>query len=460
MKNFFVLLIYCVIGFSWQKSIAQQTLSLEQFLGIVKQYHPVAQQAQIQISIAKTESQATRGAFDPAFYINQNQKEFGGKNYYQYFNTELKVPTWYGIDLKAGTENNQGYYTDNELSTGKNSFVGIQASLGKGLLMDKRRAAVLQAKQMISFSEEEKKLMLNELLYDASAAFFDWQNAFQQKQLIDSALAINQQRYQFIKTSFLLGDRPAIDTTEALTQLQNFEFLQAETQQQLTNSTIALSNFLWKDQQEPYQLPNTVFPAELSGLQTIFSFNDYLTDLNEHPKLQQASVKMKVLEIDKQLKFQSILPTANVQYNILNKGYTFVQQPSFFQNNYKWGFTLGMPLLLREGRADFRKAKLKITQQTWQNSLLQNELQNKLRQYYNDAIQLQKQAGIYRQNVLNYQKLYDGELSKFKNGESSMFLLNSRENKLLEAQQKLALLRTKASKSIVAIGYATGKLGQ
>ena len=51
-----------------------------------------------------------------------------------------------------------------------------------------------------------------------------------------------------------------------------------------------------------------------------------------------------------------------------------------------------------------------------------------------------------------------GEDIRFKVGESSLFLLNTRENKVLESMQKLAELKTKFFKSYRAVGWASGQL--
>jgi len=49
-------------------------------------------------------------------------------------------------------------------------------------------------------------------------------------------------------------------------------------------------------------------------------------------------------------------------------------------------------------------------------------------------------------------------LLKFSNGESSLFVVNSRENKVLEMQQKLTELKAKLYKSKCAIDWVSGVL--
>jgi len=71
---------------------------------------------------------------------------------------------------------------------------------------------------------------------------------------------------------------------------------------------------------------------------------------------------------------------------------------------------------------------------------------------------LQKQIDIAEDNRENYRKLYRGEETRFKSGESSLFLLISREIKLLEASQKLVELKTKLFKSYQSLQWSTGQL--
>jgi hypothetical protein len=54
--------------------------------------------------------------------------------------------------------------------------------------------------------------------------------------------------------------------------------------------------------------------------------------------------------------------------------------------------------------------------------------------------------------------LLNAEQIKFENGESSLFFVNARENKLLETAEKLVDLKVKYLKSIFKIQWASGLL--
>jgi outer membrane protein TolC len=444
-----------------------QILSPDDFIAIVKAFHPIIKQADINIKKASAEITIARGGFDPSLYLNSEQKTFDGKNYYQYTNPELKIPTWYGIEVKAGLENNGGQFLNSESTGGQTSYLGISVPLAKNLVMDKRRAVLQQAKIFKTLSEAERLNTLNELLYDAYSAYWNWVKEYQVYNVITNTIKVNEARYNLVKIGYRQGDRPAIDTVEALVQLQTFQYMQSESLVKLQNAGIELSNYLWLPNSTFYQLNLSVKPASLWDEQSIESLPVSVLDellyaaKLTHPKLRMFNFKLDMLEIERKLKFQSLLPMVNVKTNLLNKGYNVFKNGSanFYENNYKFGIDIGMPLRLSEGRGGYKLAKLKIQETNYAQVLQQQSIENKIRFYYNEIIGLRQQIKIYENAYLNYQTLFRGEDTRFKAGESSLFLLNSRENKVLEALQKLVELKTKFYKAQIAVQWAAGQLG-
>ena len=94
--------------------------------------------------------------------------------------------------------------------------------------MDKRRAVLQQAKIFKEQSEAEQLNTINDLLYDAYTAYWNWVKEQQVYAVISNAVKINEARFELVKIGYRQGDRPAIDTVEALTQLQTFQYLQSE----------------------------------------------------------------------------------------------------------------------------------------------------------------------------------------------------------------------------------------
>jgi outer membrane protein TolC len=168
------------------------------------------------------------------------------------------------------------------------------------------------------------------------------------------------------------------------------------------------------------------------------------------------------LDVEKKLKFQELLPTVNFRYNQLGKGYNILKNTAapLFENNYQYGISLGIPLRLSEGRGEYRKAKLRIQETQLQRSQKALAVENKLRTYYNELLTLRNQVALQQLQYNSYLALQRGEETRFFNGESSLFLVNNRENKALESLQKLAELETKYFKTFNSLYWASGMLVQ
>lgn len=457
MKTLLLLITIIFFNFTIQ---GQQTLSLDEYLSIVKKHHPVAKQAAIGVAIAKAELTAARGRFDPVFTNEIARKEFGGLLYYDDQITELKVPTWFGIDVVAGVESLTGNRTSTPETKGNSSYFGFSVPVAKGLLMDKRRAALQTAKVFQNLSVQEQRVVLNDLLLDAAKAYWEWWQQYNLQLLFQQATKNAEQRFRLVKTAFQLGDRPAIDTIEALAQLQTFGLRQAELSLAVTNAILDANLFLWREDEQPYALPQTVVPQHIPSAIEVLQLEKLLQNVQQHPALQQYRFKLQALNIEKRLKFQSLLPSVYLKYNQLNQSHDLVKSFStpWLQNNYRYGIAVSIPLRLSEGRGEYRKASLKIEQTELESLNKQVTLQTKLQQYYNEWKNLQSQMQLQQGAINSYAALQRGEEIKFLNGESSLFLINARELKTLEAQQKLIELQSKEKKAVVSTLWAAGTL--
>ena len=466
MKKIQTFIIFIFLCFSFNVSAQEKTLSLDNTLDIVRKFHPIIRQSRLQITQASNALLSSRGVFDPTLGIVGENKTFDSKQYFNYYNPELKIPTWYGIDFKAGVENNIGQRLDPSLTADKSTYVGVSLDPLRGLIYDKRRAAVQQATSMVKLTRQEQLLVVNDLLFEATDAYWTWVTTYLLNNILLDVLKTNQQRFEFVKQSFQHGDRASIDTIEALAQLQFVQSMQLQAALDLQKARLLLSNYFWDDQAQPYVFGAEIVPDTSSSQfdhskKEVPLLNELLDKaLSSHPKLFAIDSKKDMLEIDRKVKTLELLPSFKFNYNFLGKGYAtpdFFKQ-SFFQNNYKYGVSFGLPLLQRQARGDLAKTKNKIAEIDYSRKLTELEIQNKVKSTYAETTSLVSQINVSEQNYINNKKLLDAENVKFSMGESSMFLVNSREMKLIETQQKLIALKTKFFKSIVANQWAAGLL--
>ena len=435
--------------------------SLDSFIAQVKKYHPIAKQADIQVDKAAAELLAARGSFDPTIALDASRKTFNGTNYYFYTNPELTIPLPVG-NIKTGLENNGGDLLNSEVTNGKTSYLGVEMPLAKGLLLDSRRAILQQAKLYRSQSEQERLIILNNLLFDAYTTYWQWAGSYQQYSLFSKFTEIATDRLRLVRIAYNNGDRAMMDTMEAFTQLQNYQLMQTDALQKFNNTKLELSNFLWFSNDSSYLLPANYTPETLqfttNNMQALDDF--LLKSAEQNPLLRAYDFKLNSLEVERKLKFQSLLPYIALKANILNKDYFALKNISnnFIQNNYKWGIDFKIPLFLREARGDYRKAQLKIRETSLEFINKKQQTVTKIRSYYNDVLFLAQQLVITQNMYANYQALLKNEELKFTQGESSLFLVNSRETKLIEVLQKQIELTIKYYKAKYAVEWSAGLL--
>lgn len=463
---FFPLLL--IYGSAAAQALAEKekmTLSEEQVSEIVRRYHPISKQADISVEKSKTDITIAKGNFDPVLQNQTAKKTFDGTNYYYYNRPEFSIPTWFGAEIRGGIEYLSGNRINPEETRGETSYFGISMPVVKNFLMDKRRADLQKAKIIKEATQTEKRSILNTLQRDALHTYWNWVQQYQIYSIISHAVTVNEKRMELIRITYKLGDRPAIDTTEALAQLQSFELLKSQAWVEFQNAGLELSVYLWTSNTEPYYLPETVTPADSTsttgeknpGLPELDSL---LSAIKQHPELMQYSYKQKMLDIEKKLKFQELLPTVNLEYNQLGKGYNMFKTAAapLLENNFQYGIKLGIPLRLSQGRGEYKKVRFKITETNLQQSLKQLQMENKAKGYFNELVALKKQVTIQEKAYSNYLLLQRAEELRFQSGESSLFLINARENKALESLQKLVELKTKYYKTLNSLKWAAGIL--
>lgn len=461
----FILSVFCPIVLYSQESVS--ILKVEEVLALVRRYHPVVQQSVIYIKKSEAETSAAKGNFDPTISVYSAEKTLDGVNYYKNLNTELNIPLWYGFDISAGTDHLVGNRLNPSQTKGNSNYLGLTIPLAKNLFMDKRRASLQQAEIFESISKVAQTAVVNDILLQAVESYYQWAKAYQIYKVAQELLESNNKRLRIIEKSYEFGEKAEIDVVEAKAQLQSFQILQNQSFLEYQNAQLELSTFLWTENNRPYFLPEFVTPQtqtleEVQQIDFGINLDDLLkTAALNHPNLILYGKKLEVLEVDKKLKFQDLLPKIDFSYNFLNKGNPSVetfQDQAFFTNNFQFGLKVEFPLFFRQGRANYKMAKLKIQDAEILQAQKAQEIEVKVKSLYNTYTTGKAQLFVQNEAFTNYAKLLKAEEMRFQNGESSLFLINSRENKVFELQQKLIDYKIKYLISIYKLQWSAGQL--
>ena len=413
-------------------------MSYNEYLGFVKKYHPLVKNANLEISKAQANLMMARGGFDPKLELDYNKKQFQGTEYYSIMNSSFKIPTWYGIDIKAGFDENDGYYLNPQNKTLGNGLtsLGISVPLGQGLLINQRMADLQKAKIQVKLSQAEQKLEAIAVLYDASVAYFNWKKNYEEKLLYEDYSINAQKRYDGIKSLIKEGDKPAIDSIEAGIVVKNRLLSLEDSKLKLTKAKLELSNFLWLENNIPLELAEVIIPEKKLGqtIQETLNISDLVNQefsIIKHPKIEALQSKIDLLTVEKKMKANMLLPKIDVGYSYLAQPNSTIPNNS---ENYKVGVDFYFPLFLRKERGSLKIAKYKIQESEFTRDIEKVQLTNKISAQKTEIQSLTKQQKLINKLVMDYDTMLRSEERLFTLGESSLFLINTRENNLVSAQ--------------------------
>lgn len=437
MKRLFYLLLFFSIVVKGQETISKE-LSYNEFLGYVKKYHPLVKNAQLELNKAQAELMMARGSFDPKIEVDYAQKQFKGKEYYSILNSSFKIPTWYGVEIKAGFDDNEGYYLNPQNTTPAQGLtsLGISVPLGQGLWINKRMADLRKAKMQIELSTAEVKLEAIAVLYDASLAYFNWKKNYEEVQLYDNYTKNAKKRNAGIQSLIQQGDKPAIDSVESGIIVKNRILSLEDSKLKLIKAKLELSNFLWLENAVPMEISDELIPeTQLENtIQETLKTNNLATDgfsIENHPKINALQSKIDILNVERKLNANELLPKIDV-------GYSYLSEPKYFNefqtDDYKIGLDFSFPLFLRKERGKLKLTKFKIQETEYILDVEKIQLANKIEAQKTEITSLAKQLKLIKDLSKDNQTMLQSEERLFSFGESSLFLINTRENNLVSAQ--------------------------
>ena len=164
-----------------------------------------------------------------------------------------------------------------------------------------------------------------------------------------------------------------------------------------------------------------------------------------------------MLDLDRRLALEMFKPSLNLNYSWLSATDQSIMSNASLDRSYKLGVDFSFPVLLRKERGKLGLVKTKLFQTRLERTQAIRNIEIDISNSFIEIKNLESLISLQQQMVANYQKLRDGELKKFANGESSLFLINSREGKLIESQIKLADFLSKYQKGRAQIYFNAGR---
>ncbi|MDP5096699.1 MAG: TolC family protein [Flavobacterium sp.] len=368
-------------------------------------------------------------------------------------NSSFKIPTWYGIELKAGFDNAEGIYVnpENTLPNSGLTSLGISVPIGQGLFINQRMADIRKAKIARNLNTAERNLQAVEVIYAASVSYMSWKRSFNEVKLYENYLENALIRYKGVAKLIEEGDKPAIDSVEAGIAVKTRRLNLEDAKLKLTKAKLELSNYLWLENNIPLELKDNLQPEDFlsKSIKETLQINELAPiDLDNHPKILAIDSKIAMLKVDRKLKANSLLPKLDLSYNYLS-------EPSYIDNyrleNYKIGVNFSFPIFLRKERGSLKLADLKIQDSEFGLQFERKNLENKINSQQQEIVSLEIQQDYNTKLVKDFTTLLNAEDRLFEMGESSLFIINSRENSLVSSQLNEIALENRYLNAIIGL---------
>ncbi|MET0463236.1 MAG: TolC family protein [Chitinophagaceae bacterium] len=446
---------------------SSRIFSVHLFQQMVLKNHPIVRQATLLSAAARADVMQALGKFDPLLESTFDRKEFGNTDYYSNWSNQLKVPLWLaGADLKIGYDHFTGENVNPQYITPEQglSSVGISIPIGQGFVIDARRNVLRQSKIMMRYAEAERIKQILSVWYAAVSDYWSWYLAFTEYLLLKEGVDLATTRFVALRGQTLIGDKPPIDTVEARITVQDREIQLAKLSIELSNRRLILSNHLWDSTFLPRELPEDAIP-ELPDEKTLTPEDEKIDTLisyasAQHPSLLMLRARAARLDIERSYRRELLKPRLNLTGSLITARDRFgAFNPHYYDlawRNYKVGVDFSFPLFLRAERGRLRAVKIQQDQLDLDLQQTDREIRNEIITSYNTLLAYRNQLEIQVASIGYQQQLLDAEQQKYTLGESTLFLINSRETKLIDMKIKRAEMIAGYQKSLARLYYNAG----
>lgn len=436
------------LAVSWP--MAAQTSGIDEnwFLEQVRAHHPLMRRAATVQELAEAQEMQARGAFDPKLGASWKDKTYAGSIYETQGGPEVTWETPVGVGLRAGWKTAEGDRLDasDYVPEGGLWSMGGTIRLGRGLWTDKRRATLAKAKAMVGVGEAERTLAENDVLLNAAADYWGWYRAHLIWEVAREAEALALERLEWSRARLISGEGAALDTLEAHWNWNTRMANRAEGEGKLVQAKAKVDRWLWNEDWTPAMLPPLATPtpvlldhSALAAANLWDSADPKGVDAiwEGHPYRQLYASKSEALRADVRLGREMLKPQVDGAFEVYSPVAPGAEEWSMPQwdNNHRVELKVSMPLFLRQERGALNVAKLNREQTLLD---LQSEQANWTAHVRGTAQRLPLLLAQHEntgQAVDLARQLLDAEQLKFAVGESSLFVVNSRENALLNAQK-------------------------
>jgi len=417
-----------------------QVVPWNEFIGTVRDRSVDVRVAQAKVREAQAKRMAAFAAFEPRIDLSSEGKDYGNDLQYRLDRAEARVGLPGGIDLVGGASQATGAFINPERKTPTEGLAnfGISAPLGGALIFSDRQYAWGAASRDLELEEAKLDRVQRKVTLDAVKAYTFWQAQSEVQSAVDDALAVAAERLRLVREAFRLGERSEMDTLEAYLSWVDRR-ADAAKQQNLSAAAVADVERLLRGAEDISVNLRGARPEErpvILGLNAELSIAG--PGAQNVPELAMAGAALRRERLATTTAWAQWLPAPYVDYRMIQWGGS-----AWNPESVQWKVGLAVPLFNQKARADLAGAQARLRAAQANATSTQNAVE-----VLRTQLELQVQALDSELKALTASEtaayaLLQQERRRFALGESTMFILATRESKYLEAVQKRTLASAK-----------------
>ena len=438
-------------------------LSLEEVLGATREHHPRLEAAERDVASAEAGVLSAQGGFDPLLRARGLSVPLG---YYRHERLEasLEQPTpLRGLSLLGGYRLGRGdfpvYYGQYETLTGGELYAGLALPLWRDGAIDSRRAGLTQARlrqRIAAFKFAGERL---DVQRQAAYRYWDWVAAGRQLAIATEQHALALARREQLARRVAAGDIPRVEYTENERVLLARDADRVAARRGLEKAALQLSLYLRDARGEPQVAASERLPAGLPHPEAAMEagLDTWLQQaLRRRPELRGLELQREVLQVDTELARNEAAPAVDVGLRVardVGRGPDNLR-PTELQASV----TLDIPVFAREARGQRRAAEMKQAALEARARLARDEVITEVRDTLSALRAAFERVDLARSAAEVARELARAEYTRFEHGETSLLVVNQREQAAFEAEREEVRALVEYQRALVDLLAATVSL--
>lgn len=416
----------------------ERPLRLEDVLESVERNYPPLLAALQEREIAEGDLLVQQGRFDLSLRARTDLDRMGAYPNNRFdFGLDQPLQTW-GASLFGGYRVGDGRFAsyDGKLQTlDVGEFrSGIRLPLFRDREIDPRRADLRRAQvglRLADFSIDQQRILI---IQTATRRYWDWVAAGQRNQVALDLLNIATQREAILKDAVQLGQLAQIEVVDNQRAILQRRSVLVETERFLQNAAIELSLFYRDATGQPVlaskdRLPNRFpEPAQLTPDQVN---EDQALALKKRPELLRFDAQRTQTQIEAELARNQRLPNVDIISGYArNVGTGFIPRGV---NSLTTSLVFDLPFQRRQATGRLQSATARLTQIDQRERFTRDQITAEVRDASIAVEAAFQRALVLRDEVRVTRDLEDAERTRFDLGDSTLFILNLREQATADA---------------------------